>query len=246
MKKILLAENSDKAEAFINELKTKYFPAISIVVHKANILGINVPGKEFLFDLINGNFKQLEEEFWKVVEEDVASFKSVSVREQMKQDASSRIENVVKSIPGLFSQLVEDGYGRYLNDTFFQQFVELNNECRPYISDNAKESISELFRKYLTSSKDVKVYEKHQEVAKALQFFLDALEDAKMLSHNGFVVFPWGYIGSHFNLVEEDGRFKITPKDLNYNIEIETTHNVGSGTHKEIPREARTTFINKG
>lgn len=225
MKKILLAENSDKAETFISELENSYLPAVRSVNIGINALGIDVPDKTFLCEVINGNYDRLREEYWKIVSTDIDSFKSVSGREQMKVTAERSLESFIKTIPGMFTPTFQDGSGRLMNDVSLQQYFEIN-ESGPFVTDAARDQIAESFREYISGTKVSKVYEAQSTLAKDLQVFVDAIIDSKMDRRGLLLSFPWQFIGSCFEIEAirdetetEIVAIKINPGQLNYNKE---------------------------
>lgn len=200
MKKVLIAENAEKAQAFISTLENEYFAAVRTVIVKTNNLGVEIPDKNFLLNILNGNYEDLRSAYWKIAEPDINAFKSSSVRDQMKSTAENSLEGFIQSIPDLFSKTFEDGQNRLMNDPYFQQFLELDESGGLFISDIAREQISEMFREYLTGTKAVKVYETQQALTKSLQSFLDAASDSKMAHSASVLTLPWHFIIGCFDV----------------------------------------------
>lgn len=221
MKKVLIAENAEKAEAFVNELENKYLTALRQIVVKVEALGLAAPDRGSLLDLINGKFEAIRSEFWKIAQPDCESFKSQPLREQARFAAEKSLQELLRSIPEMFSQTID---GISLRDESFQAFIELDESGQPFISDPVREEIRESFREYISSAKIIRVHQAQEQASKSLQELIDSLASAKMdveLYHSRQM-----FLMSLFKLEairdEESDLvigFKISPQKLNYNLE---------------------------
>lgn len=218
MKKILINEHSEKAEAFISEIENKFLPALRSVYVKINNLGVTVPDREFLFDIINGKFDQLEAEYQLTAKSDLEAFSSVGAREQMRVTIGKTFSDFCQEIPGLFIATIDNVP---IRDKRFQAFVDLDETGNPFITSPAKDKIAESFREYLSNAKIIRVHEAQEKASKSLQELIDALSDAKldlgMYSAAGLFLLNLFDIKPVLDEEIPVG-FKISSRKLNYNL----------------------------
>lgn len=221
MKKILISEHSEEAQAFINRLENEYLSGFRSMINTINKLGLSSPSKSDLLDLLNGNFDAMRQQYWKNAESDLQAFRTPAAKEQLRLKIEEDLEEFLKSIPVLFSGQINN---TRLSDISFQKSFDLDELGNPFMSDISKETIREGFREYISNPKLLKVHEAQTTLAKDLQNFVDSLVDAK-LDKNGFLFAQtWSFVASCFEIEitkDETGiiieSIKIKPRQLNYN-----------------------------
>lgn len=214
MKKILISENNEKANAFISELENIYLASVSAVYIKIQALGVEIPSKKFLFDVIRGDMKALQAKCEDLIKPDIETFKSPIAQAQTKKAFDERMDEIRKTVEALFFSTKEIN-NRRLNDKYFEQFIDIDESGKPYISDETIASIEESFKEYIDSAEGEKVYNMQQSAAKALDDFLGALYKAKL--EHGINLAPKLFLMKHFNLVEEKGRYRVSAEPMDYN-----------------------------
>ena len=218
MKKVLLSENSEKAEAFISELGTKYLGAVRTAYEGMLNLGIQTPDKMLLFDVIARNFDSLSSKFWEICQPDIDGLSSIVAKTQMKTSLEAALEVFCESIPMLFAFEIN---GRSLSDPYFQEYLEIDEKEGPFISDLTKESIRESFKEYIENDQHLKVFELHQAAAKALQKFVDEISKSNLAKAQFIKVSPGITILSMFRVEILEDKFSIIPGEINYNYQFD-------------------------
>jgi hypothetical protein len=240
MEKILLSSHEDEAKAFIDELSGKYLPACRTAIIGISKLGLGVPSKSVLFDIIDGNFESLRSAYDQMIQSDTKNFKSPIVQAQMGTAARNEFEEFRNTIPGIFSKKIasspirkkysSERIERSLNDKFFQQFIDCDASGVVFIPTQTLEKIGEFFKEYLIDARAVKIYQAHQEAGKAIQSFIDALREAENTELNTVLLYlpgaPWQFLASSFTVEvkkDEEGveitEFKVIPRQsFNYNL----------------------------
>lgn len=214
MKKILISENSEKANTFISELESVYLSSVSVVYAKIQALGVEMPSKKFLFDVIRGDLKTLRAKYEELTKSDIAAFKSPAAQAQMSKTFDERLDDIRRTVETFFFSSKEI-YNRQLNDKYFEQFIDLDESGKPYISDESKVSIIESFKEYIDDPKEEKMYHAQQAVAKNLNDFVEALRNGGIDS--GIDAFPILFLRKYFKIVKEDnGKLKVTAETVNF------------------------------
>ena len=220
MKKILISENSEKANAFISELESVYLASVSTVSIMIQSLGVDVPSKKFLFDVIRGDLKALQAKYEELFKKDIEEFKSTFLHAQMRQTFNetmdARLREIRKKVENLFFS-AEEINNRRLSDSYFEQFVDIDESGMPYLSDESRASIIESFKEYIDDPKEEKMYHAQQAVAKNLNDFVEALRNGGIDS--GIDAFPILFLRKYFKIVKEDnGKLKVTAVPVNYKL----------------------------
>lgn len=216
MKKILISENSEMASAFISELESVYLASISAVYIKIQALGVEIPSKKFLFDVIRGDLKALQAKYEELLHQDIEDFKNTFLHAQMKKTIDERLGDIHRTVQSLFFSSKEIN-NRRLDDKYFEQFIDLDESGKPYISDESKASIIESFKEYIDDPKEEKMYHAQQAVAKNLNDFVEALRNGGIDS--GIDAFPILFLRKYFKIVKEDnGKLKVTAVPVNYKL----------------------------
>lgn len=214
MKKILISENSEMASAFISELESVYLASISAVYIKIQALGVEIPSKKFLFDVIRGDLKALQAKYEELLHQDIEDFKNTFLHAQMKKTFDERLGDIHRTVQSLFFSSKEIN-NRRLDDKYFEQFIDLDESGKPYISNESKASIIESFKEYIDDPKEEKMYHAQQAVAKNLNDFVEALRNGGIDS--GIDAFPILFLRKYFKIVKEDnGKLKVTANPVNF------------------------------
>lgn len=214
MKKILISENSEMASAFISELESVYLASVSTVYVKIQALGVEIPSKKFFFDVIRGDLKALQAKYEELLHQDIEDFKNTFLHAQMKKTFDERLGDIHRTVQSLFFSSKEIN-NRRLDDKYFEQFIDLDESGKPYISDESKASIIESFKEYIDDPKEEKMYHAQQAVAKNLNDFVEALRNGGIDS--GIDAFPILFLRKYFKIVKEDnGKLKVTAETVNF------------------------------
>ena len=216
MKKILISENSEMASAFISELESVYLASISAVYIKIQALGVEIPSKKFLFDVIRGDLKALQAKYEELLHQDIEDFKNTFLHAQMKKTIDERLGDIHRTVQSLFFSSKEIN-NRRLDDKYFEQFIDLDESGKPYISDESKASIIESFKEYIDDPKEEKMYLAQHALAKALNDFVAALHAGGISS--AIEVFPHLFLRKYFKMTEkENGSLEISAVPVNYKL----------------------------
>lgn len=220
MKKILISENSEKANAFISELESVYLASVSTVSIMIQSLGVDVPSKKFLFDVIRGDLKALQAKYEELFKKDIEEFKSTFLHAQMRQTFNetmdARLREIRKKVENLFFS-AEEINNRRLSDSYFEQFVDIDESGMPYLSDESRASIIESFKEYIDDPKEEKMYLAQHALAKALNDFVAALHAGGISS--AIEVFPHLFLRKYFKMTEkENGSLEISAVPVNYKL----------------------------
>lgn len=214
MKKILISENSEMASAFISELESVYLASVSMVYVKIQALGVEIPSKKFLFDVIRGDLKALQAKYEELLHQDIEDFKNTFLHAQMKKTFDERLGDIHRTVQSLFFSSKEIN-NRRLDDKYFEQFIDLDESGKPYISDESKASIIESFKEYIDDPKEEKMYLAQHALAKALNDFVAALHAGGISS--AIEVFPHLFLRKYFKMTEkENGSLEISAVPVNY------------------------------
>lgn len=216
MKKILISENSEMASAFISEFESVYLASVSTVYVKIQALGVEIPSKKFLFDVIRGDLKALQAKYEELLHQDIEDFKNTFLHAQMKKTFDERLGDIHRTVQSLFFSSKEIN-NRRLDDKYFEQFIDLDESGKPYISDESKASIIESFKEYIDDPKEEKMYLAQHALAKALNDFVAALHAGGISSV--IEVFPHLFLRKYFKMTEkENGSLEISAVPVNYKL----------------------------
>lgn len=216
MKKILISENSEMASAFISEFESVYLASVSTVYVKIQALGVEIPSKKFLFDVIRGDLKALQAKYEELLHQDIEDFKNTFLHAQMKKTFDERLGDIHRTVQSLFFSSKEIN-NRRLDDKYFEQFIDLDESGKPYISDESKASIIESFKEYIDDPKEEKMYLAQHALAKALNDFVAALHAGGISS--AIEVFPHLFLRKYFKMTEkENGSLEISAVPVNYKL----------------------------
>ncbi len=214
MKKILISENSENANAFISELESVYLSSVRAVYAKIQALGVEIPSKKFLFDVIRGDLNALQAKYDELTKPDIEAFKSPAAQAQMKKTLEARLGDIRTAVEQLFFSTKEIN-NRRLNDNYFEQFIDLDESGKPHLSDESRASIIESFKAYIDDPKEEKMYLAQHALAKALNDFVAALHSGGISSV--IEVFPHLFLRKYFKMTEkEDGCLEITANPVNF------------------------------
>lgn len=218
MEPILLSTNESKAQAFINELESKYLPALNEVIAEVKAMKLPALTKDELIEIIQGNFVKLNEKYWSLAKDDIDAFKTQAARESIVSTITQRFEYFISHTKIVFSADVEN---RKLNDSYFFQYFEIDESGNAVMTELIQDQIYESFKEYLTGIKAARVYKKQLEAAESLQDLWDALDASKM---NRGIANPWVLFISLFDIkITEENKIEIVSRKLNYNVNNEVS-----------------------
>lgn len=233
MKKILLAENSEKAEAFIRELEDKLLPALRKAHQGILDLGIKAPDKKLLFEVIQGSFDSLNFKFWETCQPDIDVLQSPVSKRQMKTDLEYALTVFLESLPMSFAQEID---GKNISNSFFEPFIDFDEKEGPFLSDLTRESIHESYKQYLETEQHIKIFETHQTAAKALQKFIEEFSKSNLAQARFLGINPGLIIANLFKIeILENGKFSVNPGEINYGLQFDPE--VGT-----VPYSSSTTY----
>ncbi len=115
MKKILISENRERAEKFIDSYEQIYLQSVKTVIGRVEAAGVKITSKEFLCDLISGNFDKFQTKYLSIATGDINSFVSQAARNQMRIDADRGLSEICTEIKNLFDKTLEN---RPMSDPF--------------------------------------------------------------------------------------------------------------------------------
>lgn len=214
MKKILISENSEMASAFISELESVYLASVSMVYVKIQALGVEIPSKKFLFDVIRGDLKALQAKYEELLHQDIEDYKNTFLHAQMKKTFDERLGDIHRTVQSSFFSSKEIN-NRRLDDKYFEQFIDLDESGKPYISDESKASIIESFKEYIDDPKEEKMYLAQQAAAKAMTDFVDALRSGGI--NSGIDTYVHLFFRKFFKITEKkNGSLEITAETVDY------------------------------
>lgn len=214
MEKILISENSEQANAFISELEGVYLTSASAVYAKIQALGLERVSKKLLFDTIRGDLNPLQAKYEEFTKLDVESFKTPAAQAQMRVVFEEKLGDIRRTVGSLFFSRKQIN-NRSLSEKYFEQFIEVDESGKPYISDESKTSILESFKEYIDDPKEQKMYLAQQAAAKAINDFVDALRAGGI--NSGIDTYVHLFFRKYFKITEKtNDRLEITAETVDF------------------------------
>lgn len=224
----VLRENKAQSEAFISEMEVKYLPAIEAVYGVLEELGIN-PTKELISDAISGNCDSIEAAYRPIIEADKNKFSGPKARLAMETMMKDNIRALQSDVSEWFSGTVgnqyaggperqtfqnlatlRDRWGHVpMTDTTLLQFVDIDSQGVPIISEESRAQISRLFMEFATAAQQL-IYEAQVKAARALEDLTGALIESGIPFDLELV--PHLFIRRFFTVKNTDNEYEITPR----------------------------------
>jgi uncharacterized protein (DUF1778 family) len=212
--KILVDSNIDKADLFLASLENDYLPVVKYVIAEINGLGIKKISRDLLSEVMKGDYLSLQVKFSNISQADLNGFNSPAGKFMMREALGDSFSNSCRKITSICSSNNIDS--RPFTDPSLFEYLSLDDQGNPYISEVTKEQIRESFCEYILSRSAARVYKAHEKACTALQELLTSLQKSGM--DKGLCMLPWPFIINLFELSEVEGKFKIRTKKLNYNL----------------------------
>lgn len=205
-KKILLHENADKSDAFLEEVKVKLIDPIHSIVIKIEKNGIEL-NESMIKKVLQGDTTLISEQAGALVKDEQSEF----VREQRVKSIMSIFPEIVRRVATIKQEKIG---GRFdINNPFLKGIWEFE-KGKIRIPESKVEEIREAFREYVASDR-VAVYEAHQAAAKSIEKLLDELHNAGLTF--GFAA-PAMLIRGLVEFKEKpDGKYTVSAKQISYN-----------------------------
>lgn len=230
MKKIINSENIEKAEAFISDLE-RYANAIKNTKMAIHAIGLKEVSSDLVIETVRGNFDSLHRKCDSLIKSDLSGFNSPIVSSGLKSSFDNKVAEIRMKIAD-FSHSIRVG-GRMFGDPDLEQYIEWDQSGNPFLSDEMKQKVKESFITYV-SPKMHKLYFAHKEVAEKIQSFLNELSNAEMDHGRGSALSPQLYFLQFITITEDQGRYKVDAKPINYNYAAEVSAEEWNAEAKEI------------
>lgn len=216
MKKYLIRENAELAQANIKNMEERFIAPLKLVAHAINGLGLDVT-KENLFDAITNDGKVL-----------LQLFKESRNYGEMDERLASVAEDVDnKKIHALYESLspfrstTTIYNGKNIKDPEMLSWVGINEDGTVYLLDSTKDEIIESVKEYCSTKSGRDLFDLHQKIAKELQVLYDGMnairkEPGKSLSFEAgaaMLYFPNALFDIRSN---DDGDMLIQPRNINF------------------------------
>lgn len=214
MKRILINENREKADAFIQRIQELYTSKVGTLKSMLGGLGVENVSKEMLLAVVDGDFEAIREKVFEVCAPDLKAASSPIARETVVKSIDSKLGEVRAFATSAFSKLRFKNEG--VNLSSIKAIFEIEENGLIRIPDEKLAIIREGFKEYLDEdSAKVNAFKLHQEAAQKLTACIKALAKADLLD-------PF-YIGNglvfatlfRFEQNEKTGEHEVHPKPIN-------------------------------
>lgn len=213
MKNILMSRNIDKANEFITGLE-KYVRTISVVKSSIEGIGVKNVSREMLIKAISGDFDPLNQACIQLITVDLQGVTNPAMRANSQRLFEESVNKVIASTKNMASAVGGYKYG----DPYLNQFFEWGGNDIPFIPENARPKIYEMFSTFVRKDREL-LFEKHHRASEALNELLKELEKAQMTK--GMNISPMLFLFNFFSILETEEGFKVEPKSIDYNHEPE-------------------------
>ena len=234
MKKILIRENANKANEYIENVESIYICNLHRLAQSIMGLGMGVATKDQIIDAISNNCHQINESYNEHLK---SVYKATDGMEAMEATFGRFAVNTSNEDGNRFRQVqnIAEEFKRNENTLFngiridnevlFDSF-DLNENGTPYLLESVKEKIRESVKEYCETEIGVEIHKLHQSLAKDIQKMYDLMaladngETTKLNSDAHCILsyrFPYGLFD-----VKEDhttGRKVFIPVNINFDPE---------------------------
>lgn len=222
MKKYLIKENAEKAQANIANVEEMFIAPLKVLANAIAGLGLEV-SKENLFDAITNNGDSLMQLFNDARNNyDEMDARLAGVAEEVDNKKIQAFTNALLPFKGV-TTIYND---MSISNPDLLCCVGINENGNVYLLDSTKEEIIENAKEYCNTKSGKDLFDLHQKIAKELQILYDGMNEIRNtpnhhLSHDArFAMFhfPMGLFDMHNN---KDGDLLIKPRNINFDPVVE-------------------------
>lgn len=234
MKKILIRENSELANSYIQNIENVYISRLCKLSCSIIHLGIGGTTKQMLIDAIQNNSENLNRTFNELVNKKTEIPTELngiapiieSLRPNIEAAEYKKLDNV-RVIASEFKQFDNRIYNGIAidNPTLFNWF-ELNEDGMPYLLDSVKESIKESVKVYTSTNIGAEMLKLQQSLAKDIQKMYDLMSsvnntDTTNLGFEAHNILCYRFPMGLFDVKEdrETGHKEFVPININFDPE---------------------------
>ena len=222
MKKYLIKENAELAQANIANVEEMFIAPLKVLANAIAGLGLEV-SKENLFDAISNNGDSLMQLFNDARNNyDEMDARLAGVAEEVDNKKIQAFTNALLPFKG--STTIYNNMS--IGNPELLCCIGINENGGVYLLDSTKEEIIENAKEYCTTKSGKDLFDLHQKIAKELQILYDGMnamrnEPGTFLSNEAsFAMFhvPMGLFDMHNN---KDGDLLIKPRNINFDPVVE-------------------------
>ena len=222
MKRYLIKENAEKAQANICNVEEVYIKPLATLAHAIKGLGLEV-NKENLYDAIANNGDGLMQLFNDARNNyGEMDARLAGVAEEVDNKKILAFTNALSPFKG--STTIYNNMS--IGNPELLCCIGINENGGVYLLDSTKEEIIENAKEYCTTKSGKDLFDLHQKIAKELQILYDGMnamrnEPGTFLSNEASFAmfhFPMGLFDMHNN---KDGDLLIKPRNINFDPVVE-------------------------
>lgn len=213
MKSILMSGNIDRANEFVAQLE-KYINTLKVAKSAMHGVGIKNVTREMLIKAVSGDFGPFNQACAQLISVDLQGVTNPTLRANSQQLFNKNINSIQESIKNMAGSVGSYKYG----DAYLDQFFEWGENEVPFVPENAKTRVFEMFSTFVRRDRE-QLYKKHHQASEALNSLLQELEEAKMTK--GMTISPMLFLFQLFTLEQTETGFKLGPKPIDYNYQEE-------------------------
>lgn len=223
MKKYLIKENAELAQANIANVEEMFIAPLKVLANAIAGLGLEV-SKENLFDAITNNGDSLMQLFNDARNNyDEMDARLAGVAEEVDNKKIQAFTNALLPFKGV-TTIYND---MSISNPDLLCCVGINENGCVYLLDSTKEEIIENAKEYCSTKTGKDLFDLHQKIAKELQILYDGMNEiTKTPGH--FLSFEASFAKRNyplglFDIYEIGGYTHIKPKEINFDPDIEPT-----------------------
>ena len=222
MKRYLIKENAEKAQANIQNVEDNFVKPLATLANAIKGLGLEV-NKENLYDAIANNGDGLMQLFNDARNNyDEMDARLAGVAEEVDNKKILAFTNALLPFKG--STTIYNNMS--IGNPELLCCIGINENGGVYLLDSTKEEIIENAKEYCNTKSGKDLFDLHQKIAKELQILYDGMnairnEPGQSVSFEAGVAmlhFPMGLFDMHNN---EDGDLLIKPRNINFDPVVE-------------------------
>lgn len=226
---VIIRENKIEAESFIRELQENYLPAVKSVCVKLKSMRIAKFPVSAITEALSGNYDQISNLYQPIIEAEKNKVQSNELKNSIEANMSTQFSGLIDLVSRSFA-------GDLRNDPFWGdtcqdieeiktirsrlfiipkkskslfQFIWLDNQMEPVLTDEIEQKIRELFADIATP-KQAAIIEAQTQAAKSLTQMSDALI-ANGQRHDFEIIMSFARKFFSVKKDEKTGRFDIFP-----------------------------------
>ncbi|HCY42231.1 MAG TPA: hypothetical protein DHV48_12890 [Prolixibacteraceae bacterium] len=219
MKKVLIHENSERAEAFLSKINTIYLVRVRKLIASIRALGIEDITKDMLLEAIDRKLQPLQEQYRERYQRDLNVFQTEEMRNRVETAFALKFREVEKAVEDFYSPEVSNNLPFDLG--VLGGIFELDGVQRVYVPVEKSEIIFDSFREFIENPELLRIYNLHNEVAKKIQDLVVSIRE-KGIARQNLMLGNGGLSILELFRVEDnwmDGSFTVKPRRLNYKVE---------------------------